>query len=114
MRAVDRARLHFNALNVRKFYVHEWSDDEGKPLVVCALPLTVKDRDKILRLNGRYGATVECMIHILILFARDEDGEPLFSLEDKPVLLRQADPAVILGLAQQIAELVPPEGLKKN
>lgn len=114
MKAIDRARIHFSTRDQNRLEVPEWPDDEGNPLVVTWRPLTVKDRDRQLKFRRDYGETIETAVHIMIQFAKDEDGEPLFSLADKPVLMRQASPEVILRIAASIGEFAPPEALKKN
>lgn len=82
----------------RKINVPEWERD------VFVDPITL---DVYRRLNRSLtnGDEVNAALDAVVLLAKDEDGKNLFSMEDKPKLLRakgQAD--IILRLSREILE----------
>jgi hypothetical protein len=102
-RAIDRVRRHFETKGeLRRIDVAEWADEQGDPLAVFYKPLTVKTKDRLKKLNEEYGNTVEWLVNILIDQARDAQDQPLFTLEDKAVLMRRADPAIVERIATVI------------
>lgn len=69
--------------------VPEWGED--KPLEIFAGPLTCFDLDRIQKKHKDFlnSQSIEGMVDLIILKAEDKDGERLFSLEDKPHLMRE-------------------------
>lgn len=115
LRAIDQAKRHFSGRGVVRFEVPEWADDQGRPLVITAQPLTLKDKDHLAALGRRYGKeSYELMAHILILHARDDQGRPLFDIGDKVALMNQVDPDVLGLAAMQIVAGPSVEDQKKN
>lgn len=115
MSAIDRAKKHFSDLGAMRMEVPEWSDDQGRPLVVTASPLTLADKDHLAKVGETYGSqSYETMAHILILHARDVNGRPMFTLEHKQDLMRRVDPDVLSRIAVAIVEGTDPKALKKN
>lgn len=113
MRAIDRAMGHFSRRQAVRIEVDQWTDDQGRPLVVMATPLNLRQQDELDRMNRRY-KTFELMAHILIRFAKDEQCQPLFTLSDKHALMENVDPEVLADLAYRITNPVAVDDLKKN
>lgn len=114
MKAIDRAKHHFNTKDPKQVTVDAWPDEQGNPLVLWVNPLTVSDRDHLIRLQRKYGATMEFIVHVLILHARDAKGDPVFTLEDKHDLMHNTDPDVITDVVNQCFDEIDPVTLKKK
>ena len=69
--------------------VAEWGDDA--PLAIYTGALTCSDVDKLQRKHKDFmsSPTVAAMVDLLIMKAESKDGEKLFTLEDKPFLMRE-------------------------
>lgn len=76
--------------------VDEWGDN-GVPLTIYFTEVTARDVDKIQRKHKDFlsNPTVVGMVDVIINKAEDEQGEKLFTLEDKPVLL--GEPLGLIG-----------------
>lgn len=74
-----------------KIEVAEWGEDENTPLIVYYGPFLAIDMDKIQRKHKDFlsNVTFAGMVDVIIMKAEDENGEKLFTLEDKPVLMRE-------------------------
>lgn len=111
MRAIDRAKDHFNSLHVKRIEVPEWGDDKG-PFVVYTKPFTLRDQGK-LQVASKNSNESEMLADLLIMKALDEKGEPLFTIEDKVALRTNVDANILARIAAQIMLVVPQE-LEKN
>lgn len=102
VKAIERAKAHFKGLldEPIEIAVPEWSLD-GDDFKVYATPLTLQDRVVLTRNNPN---PVEMAANILILKAKDKNGDPLFTKEDKGDLMRSSDSAVIKRIADAIVE----------
>jgi hypothetical protein len=101
-RPIEYIKRHYDDKGVNSFEVQEWQDDQGKPLTIYYEPLTVKDKDHLQTLHKKYGDSVQWLVHVLILHAKDAQGAPLFTLEDKRTFMRHADAAVVERVAAKI------------
>ncbi len=103
----DRIRQHFEALGTREIPVPEWG------ISIYATPVTVAERAKIYA--GEKKSDQDFLVQILLTKARDRDGRPLFTLEDKAVLMQKADSAVLIRVASAIMNAdSPPAAELKN
>lgn len=102
VKAIERAKAHFKQLldEPIEIAVPEWSVD-GDNFTVYATPLTLQDRVVLTRNNPN---PVEMAANILILKAKDKNGEALFSKEDKPDLMRASASDVIKRIADAIVD----------
>ena len=75
----------------KSFEVAEWGED-GVPLTVYVGMLTCADVDRLQRKHPNFmsNPTVAAMVDLIIMKAEDKDGEKLFTLEDKPILMRES------------------------
>lgn len=71
--------------------VEEWGEEEGSPLTIYFGPMLALEMDRLQRKNPKFfeNATVAGMVDLIIMKAQDKDGESLFTLEDKAVLMRE-------------------------
>ena len=91
IRALDEVR--------RTASVEAWGED-GKPAVLYALPLSVKDMSWVQRKHKAFleQMQVEGMVDLIILKCEDKKGDKCFSNEDKPILMRKAGLTTIAGI----------------
>ena len=77
--------------NRKCFEVDEWGEDDA-PLIVYSGILTCGDVDKLQRKHPGFmsNPTIAAMVDLIIMKAEDKDGEKLFTLEDKPFLMRES------------------------
>lgn len=80
----------------REIVVAEWGED-GEPLKLFSLPVTAADVAAVSAKNPGFlqNASPNAMVDLIIRKCEDEAGKPAFTLEDKPILMRQ--PMVIIG-----------------
>jgi hypothetical protein len=80
--------------------VVEWGEDSDSPLTIYCGPMLALEMDKIQRKHPNFfqAATIAGMVDLIILKAEAKDGEKLFTLEDKPTLMREE-----FGLVARIA-----------
>ncbi len=106
--ATDRIRAHFQALGVREIIVPEWGS------TIYSTPVTLAERHRIYA-NAKSENDYEVLAKILITKAQDKDGKPLFTAEDRAVLLQKADSAVLIRVAAEImSSAAPPVAELKN
>ena len=76
---LERIKTHFSSQERMHFYVSEWELD------LYMSPLSLREQDKI---NARgKESPYQIAVYALILKAEDEQGEKLFTLDDKVTLL---------------------------
>ncbi len=103
MSILDRAKAHFDSQGIRKIEVPEWLDENGKPTILYATPVSMNDR-KALR-SAADGDEAEFLVRLVILKCELEDGSKAFDLSDKPALMKTVDPEVIQRIATKIVEV---------
>lgn len=99
MPVIDQVIEHFNAKGVKVIEVPEWGDSK-KPLLIYASPLTMNQKTKIFKKAHESDASL--FVDLLIMKAKDGEGNLLFTLADKPTLMRQADVDVIIRVGNEI------------
>ena len=100
MSVLDRAKAHFEAQEVKRIEVPEWADESGKPTVMYSQPFTLADRKKLAKFAQE--DDLEFIVRLMIMKCETEDGEKVFDLSDKPVLMNKVDPNVIARIATEI------------
>lgn len=75
----------------RVIEVAEWGEDEGSPLAIHCTPLLALEIEKLQRKHPNFfqQMSIQGMVDLIIMKAEDKDGEKLFTLEDKPILMRE-------------------------
>ncbi len=106
MKAIDKAKAHFNTLEIKKIDVPEWD------LVIYAKPLNLFETKKLMRFAN--DDSVEMLAYVVMLKSLDEKGDPLFTLEDKHALLNDVDKDVLARVANDIMNQQPQDVIKKN
>jgi hypothetical protein len=83
--AANRAARERNFIDV-----DEWGA-EGNPLRIYYTAVTGSDIDKVSRKYKDFTSnpSIAGMVEMIIIKAQTEDGEKMFSLDDKPTLLRE-------------------------
>lgn len=91
--------------------VDEWGDDKG-PLKIYHTPFTLADLKKI-RKHAKED-NLETIVYTLIFKAMDEQGNPLFDLDDKFYLMNSEDSEFLSKIVQQMNESDSFEQAVKN
>ena len=94
MDAIDLVREHFNSLGTKRIEVPEWK------LVVYSTPMTLGEKNKLYRKSREND--MELLVDILILKACNEQGEKMFNIDNRLVLLNKADSNVVARVANAI------------
>lgn len=111
MRAIDAALAHMSKLGTRSIEVPEWTADGDTPFKVYWKPMTLAERERIFR-GGELKLTGYA--DVLVKKALDEQGEPMFTLEDAPKLRNSVESGVVQRIALQILQAAKIEDLEKN
>jgi hypothetical protein len=95
--------------------VAEWGDDD-QPLQIYASALTCQEFDRIQKKHKDFlsNMTVEGMVDLLILKSENQDGEKMFTLEDKPHLMREPLTLVMKIGAEVFGSITTVEDHAKN
>ena len=98
----------------RHIDVPEWGE-EGKPEKVYYGPLLAGELNRIQRKHPSFltSASFEAMVDLIILKAENGQGEKLFTLEDKAVLMRE-EVSVISTVAAALMSGPSVEDAEKN
>ena len=99
----------------RKVLIAEWGED-GKPLEIFAGVLTCHDVSRLQNKHKDFlsNMSVEAMVDLIILKAENEAGERLFTLEDKPVLMREPVLLVTRIAGEVFGSVLSVEDAEKN
>ncbi len=101
---LERAKQHFAAKlsgEMGCVEVPEWSEDPNNPLKIYWRPMSLADRNKIYKYVQE--GSLESMAEMLILRARDADGNRLFRPVHKTELMRHVDPDVISRICEAMS-----------
>ena len=99
MKIIDKAKAHFDSLEIKEIEVPEWSS-EGEVIKIYAKPLTLAEMSKLQRYAK--DDDVALMAYCLIYKALDSDGEKMFDLSDKHTLMNGVDKDVLARIATEI------------
>ena len=111
MSVIDRVKEHFDNQGIKKIEVAEWGE-EGKPLVIYCSPFSMAEKRNLFK--GAKQDDLSVLVDALMLKARDADGNKVFKLDDKQVLLNKADPEVIARVATDMLNTMPYEEAEKK
>ncbi|MBD8894039.1 hypothetical protein [Roseibium litorale] len=112
MPAIDNVIAHYSRNKGSVVLVPEWSET-GEPFKVYYDPMTPKERKAVSQdNNGVFDA--EANVDLLMMKAKDEHGQPLFTADDRHQLLTQADGAIIGRIALAILMPTNRKALEKN
>lgn len=98
----------------RVIEVPEWGDDA--PMLLYVGPITAGDIDKLQRKHKNFlnDMTIAGMVDLLIMKAETKDGERAFSLEDKPILMREPVAIIAEIVGRVFDDVVEAEDAEKN
>lgn len=109
---LERATKHYQnqIKEMNSFYVPEWDIT-----IYHRNVSSLAQEAQVIELT-RQNKTVEALVTTIINKARNEDGSSMFSKHDKNALMNEADPLVVLRIAEQIngGALPKQEELEKN
>ena len=107
-------RIKARTSQKRHFDVAEWGED-GKPERVFYGPLLAVELNRIQRKHPNFlqSASFEAMVDLIVLKSEKSDGEKMFTLEDKPVLMRE-EVGIISTVAAALMSGSSVEELEKN
>ena len=101
--------------NRRSIEVSDWQIGGASVVLYCGA-ITAGDIDKLQRKHKDFlnNMTMAGMVDLIILKAETKDGEKAFTLEDKPILMRESV-SVIADLAgQMFSDVTSVEDYEKN
>ena len=102
MSAIENVKRHFKEQGRITIEVPEWGGD-GNPLLIYSDPMTVADRN--FAMTRAKGANLMILIYTIIRMAKDENGNPIFTLEHVPEFTKFADPNVVIRVGNEIMRL---------
>ena len=111
MNVIDRVKAQFESLGVKKIEVAEWGE-EGKPLTIYCTPFTLAEKRNLFR--GAKNDDLGVLVDAIVLKAKNSDGEKIFKLDDKQVLLNNADANVIARVATEMLNGISYEEAEKK
>jgi|13_taG_2_1085334.scaffolds.fasta_scaffold07129_3 hypothetical protein len=94
--------------------VEEWGDGNA-PLYIHYGAVTGQDIDRVTRKHKDFlsNPTIAAMVELIIIKAEDEQGEKLFTIEDKKVLLNEPI-TLITGIFSSVFDAATVEEQEKN
>ena len=111
MSVIDRVKDHFESQGVKQINVAEWGE-EGQPLVIYSTPMSLAEKRNLFK--SAKDNDLGVMVDVIVLKGKDKDGNKMFKLDDKQVLMNKADPEVIARVAGEILNSVPFEDIEKK
>ena len=111
MNVIDRVKAQFESLGIKKIEVAEWGE-EGKPLTIYSTPITLAEKRSLFK--GAKNDDLGVLVDAIVLKAKNSDGEKIFKLDDKQVLLNNADANVIARVATEMLNGVSYEEAEKK
>tara|TARA_R110000796_G_scaffold79209_1_gene176238 strand:+ start:64 stop:390 length:327 start_codon:yes stop_codon:yes gene_type:complete len=106
-KAIDSVKEHFSNYKTRKIVVPEWNN-----LEIFVEPITLEQKKRIL--DKSKSDEVEALVYALIWLAKDSEGKPHFTVEDKFALMKKADPDVVARVAGDCMTVSSYEEAKKK
>jgi hypothetical protein len=111
MSVIDRVKNHFESQGVKVIEVAEWGE-EGQPLVIYSSPFSLGEKRGLFK-NAK-NDDLGVLVDVIVLKARDKDGNKIFKLDDKLTLLNSADPEIIGRVATQMLNSITFEEAEKK
>lgn len=96
---IERIKSHFDAKETKMIEVPEWGDDD-QPLYIYATPMTLAQKNRLYKMAK--DDDLGLMVEALIMKAKDKEGNALFTRGDKPDLMRNCDPDILIRVANSI------------
>lgn len=100
MKVIEKAKAHFDSLEIKEIKVPEWTEDGEETLVIYAKPLTLAEMSRLQRYAK--DDDVALMAYCLIEKALDAEGNALFDKGDKHTFMHRVDKDVLARVATEI------------
>ena len=113
MSILDNARSHFENIGVQSIEVPEWKDENGNPSIIYWNPINLYEKNVLFKKSGSM-SDVSILADIVLMKALDKNGNKIFTLEDKLVLMHKVDSDVLSKVATAMVQAINPEEVKKN
>mgnify|MGYP001181400836 CR=1 FL=1 len=110
--AIQRATEHFKAKPLKRIEIEEWGDENGQPMIAYSSPFTLKDQGRLQYLTEKQSAA-DTLAELLIMKLVDDNGDKLFTIDDKNALRNDVDASVVARIANQVMS-GDAEALEKN
>ena len=110
-RVINRVKEHFNTKENKVIEVPEWGEGDDS-LFIHVTPMTLAQKNRLYKMAK--DDDLALMVEALILKAKDEEGNQIFSRADKPDLMRKADPDIVGRVAMEIMGEGDFEDVEKN
>jgi len=109
MSVVDKIKARLGS-QPSSYYIEEWDE------TIYARPLTCGEMTEIQRRHPDFPSkmTGDSMVDLIIRKAMDKQGNKLFSLEDKPILLKETTAIISTVVAKILSSQVTVEEAEKN
>ena len=101
MSIIDQAVEHYETQERLVISVPEWGT-KTEPLQIHVFPMTMAEVNMVQRISKKDASNIEHAANIIIIKARDSNGNRLFKLEDKDTLMQKTDYRVIMRIAEAI------------
>jgi hypothetical protein len=101
MSIIDQAIEHYQTQEKLIILVPEWGTKDN-PLEIHVFPITMAEVNMIQRIARKNASNIEHAANIIIVKARDKDGNRLFKLEDREALMQKVDYRVVSRIAENI------------
>jgi hypothetical protein len=112
MRAIDGFTAHFSLLKTRVIEAPEVLVN-GAPLIIYCPPITLAQAQKIANYRDNCGE-METLAMIMILLAKNAEGEPLFTIADKHSFMHRSSKDVIGRIVGEMTRRYTIEEQEKN
>jgi hypothetical protein len=96
MSMIEKATKHYASQNRLIIDVPEWETQ------IHILPMTMAEVNMIQKIANKKASNIEQAVNMIIVKAKDADGNRLFSLSDRDTLLQNADYRVVSRIAEKI------------
>jgi hypothetical protein len=103
---LEKATAHFREkinADMKSIHVPEWD---------CKIwfksTISLREQSRLIELSTQ-GKTVEAVVESMIVKARNEDGSKMFTIADKPTLMNEIDPNVLIRVIGEINEATNPD-----
>lgn len=86
----ERIRANRSERGRKSTEVEEWGEGDT-PLQLYFGPVTARDIDRVQRKHGEFlsNPTIASMVELIIIKSEDAEGEKLFTIEDKAILMNE-------------------------
>ncbi len=101
MSIIEQAVAHYTTQEKLIISVPEWGTKD-KPLEIHVFPMTMAEVNMIQRISKKNASNIEHAANIIVIKAKDADGNRLFKLEDKDALMEKADYRVVARITEEI------------